>query len=84
MASSQASKERAVERQIRQQRAVAVIAAKVRTVEEQAKVRDALKAVWSKGGEEACNSGTDNREIPSQRLGQMVTWRRVRKERAVE
>ena len=34
--------------------------AKVQTVEEQAEVRDSLKAVWCKGNQDACNSGTDN------------------------
>ena len=32
-------------------------------MEEQAEVRDSIKTVWCKGDKDACNCGTDNREI---------------------
>ena len=69
VASSRASEERAVERQICQRRNGGLFAAKVRTLEEEAEVRDSLKSEWCKGGKDACNSGTDNGEIPRQHHG---------------
>ena len=54
---------RAVERQIHERR-IGVIAAKVRTVEEQAEARDSLRAVWCTHGKDTCKGGTDNGEIP--------------------
>ena len=61
-----------------------VIAAKVQTVEEQAEVRDSLKAVWCKGDNDACNCGTDNREIIRWRNGPRAARSQAREERAVK
>ena len=63
---------------------MAVFAAKVQTVEEQAEVRDSLKAVWCKGGKDACNSGTDNREIPRRWYSAKAARSRAKEVRAEE
>ena len=60
---SRAQEERAVERLIHG-RCNGVTAAKVRTVEEQAGVREIhLMAVWRKGGKDEREGGSDNGEI---------------------
>jgi len=43
-----------------------------------------LKAVWCKGGKDACNSGTDNGEIPRHHYSAKAVRRRAREARVVE
>jgi len=71
------------ERQIHERRS-GVIAAKVRTVEEQADERYAWTAVWCEGSKDACKGGTDKGEMLGWRNGATAARGRAKEERAVE